>query len=116
MGASLPAGLLPISDVSVDSTVILFALAISLCTGLLFGLAPALQTANSDLNSILKQGGRTGTGGARPALRRALIASELALATVLLVGAGLLMQSLVHLRSAPLGYQPDRRLGFSISR
>ena len=115
MGASLPAGLLPISNVSVDSTVIVFALAISLCTGLLFGLAPALQTASSDLNSILKQGGRTGTGGARPALRRALIASEVALATVLLVGAGLLMQSLFHLRAAPLGYQPDRLLTFQLA-
>jgi putative ABC transport system permease protein len=115
MGAALPAGLLPISVVSVDSTVMLFALGISLCTGILFGLAPALQTANSDLNTILKQGGRSGAGAARPALRRALIASELALATVLLVAAGLLTQSLFHLRSVQLGYQPEHLLTFQLS-
>jgi len=115
LGASLPAGLLPVSDLSVDSTVIFFALGISVCTGLLFGLAPAMQSANSDLNTILKQGGRTGASGARPALRRALIASELALATVLLVGAGLLMQSLFHLRAVQLGYQPQHLLTFQLS-
>lgn len=115
MNTSLPAGLLPVSDVAVDSTVMFFALGISLCTGILFGLAPALQTAKSDLNKILKQGGRTGSGGTRPALRKTLIASELALATVLLVGAGLLMQSLFRLQAVPLGYQPEHLLTFQLS-
>jgi predicted permease len=115
MGASLPAGLLPISDVGVDSTVMFFALGISLLTGVLFGLAPAWQTAKADLNKVLKLGGRTGTGGARPVLRKALIASELALATVLLVGAGLLMQSLLRLQRVQLGYQPDHLLTFELS-
>ncbi len=115
MGTSLPAGLLPVSDISVNSTVMLFALVISLCTGILFGLAPALQTANSDLNKILKQGGRSGSGGARPILRKALIASELALATVLLVGAGLLMQSLLRMQAVRLGYQPEHLLTFQLS-
>jgi putative ABC transport system permease protein len=115
MGTSLPAGLLPVSDVNVDSTVMFFALGISLCTGILFGLAPALQTAKSDLNKILKQGGRSGSAGARPAFRKALIASELALATVLLVGAGLLMQSLFRMRAVTLGYQPEHLLTFQLS-
>jgi putative ABC transport system permease protein len=115
LGTSLPAGLLPISDVHVDSSVMIFALAISLCTGILFGLAPALQTAKSDLNSVLKQGGRSGSSGARPVLRKALIASELALATVLLVGAGLLMQSLFRMQAVTLGYQPEHLLTFQLS-
>ena len=115
MGTSLPAGLLPISDVNVDSTVMIFALGISLCTGILFGLAPALQTAKSDLISVLKQGGRSGAAGARPTLRKALIASELALATVLLVGAGLLMQSLFRMQAVTLGYQPENLLTFQLA-
>ena len=115
MGASLPAGLLPISDVSADSRVMLFAIAISLLTGVLFGLAPVWQTAKVDLYNVLKQGGRTGSGGARPLVRKALIASELALATILLVGAGLLMESLLHMQSAPLGYHPDHLLTFQLA-
>jgi putative ABC transport system permease protein len=115
MRTALPAGLLPISNIGVDSRVLIFAVVISLATGLLFGLAPAWQTVKADLNIVLKQGGRSGAGGARPTLRKALIASELALATVLLIGAGLLMQSLFRLQRVQLGYQPEHLLTFQLS-
>ena len=69
---------------------------VTLATGLLFGMAPAWFAAKADLNTVLKQGGRSSTGGARPLLRSALVAGELALATMLLIGAGLLTQSLLQ--------------------
>jgi putative ABC transport system permease protein len=112
--AALPQGLLPISDLHVDSGVMLFALAITLGTGILFGLAPAWHTAKTDLNTVLKQGGRAAAGGAKGSIRNALAAAELALATILLAGAGLLIQSLAHLQQAPLGFHPERLLTFQI--
>jgi putative ABC transport system permease protein len=115
MSASLPANLLPVSDLDVDQVVLGFALGASLVTGLLFGLAPAWQTAKTDLNAILKQGGRSGTGGARPVLRNALVAGELALATMLLIGAGLLMQSLLRLQRVDTGFEADHLLTFQVS-
>jgi len=77
MSAGLPANTLPVSDMDLDATVLLFALAVTLVTGVLFGLAPAWQTAKSDLNTVLKQGGRSGIGGSRPVLRNLLVAGEL---------------------------------------
>ncbi len=115
MSASLPPNLLPVKDLNVDATVLAFALGATLVTGFLFGLAPAWQTAKTDLNSILKQGGRSGTGGTRPLLRNALVACELALATMLLIGAGLLMQSLLRLQQVNLGFRPDHVLTFQLA-
>ncbi len=109
----LPPGLLPVGELRVDSPVLLFAFAITVATGILFGLAPAWQTAKTDLNSVLKQGGRS-SAGSKASLRNALAAGELALATVLLTGAGLLMQSLAHLKQAPLGFQSEHMLTFQI--
>ena len=115
MNANLPQGVLPIPAVSVDSAVLLFALAVTLATGLLFGAAPAWQAARTDLNGILKQAGRSASGGVRPLVRNALVAGELALATVLLIGAGLLTQSLLHLQQVHLGFQPQGLLTFQVS-
>ena len=115
MGAALPAGLLPVSDLDVDATVLWFALAATLITGLLFGMAPAWQMAKTDLNSVLKQGGRSGVGNTRPLLRNVLVAGELALATMLLIGAGLLMQSLVRLQQVQPGFRADHVLTFQLS-
>jgi putative ABC transport system permease protein len=101
--------------VSIDSTVLLFALAVTLVTGLLFGFAPAWHAAKTDLNSVLKQGSRSSVGGQSLVLRHGLVAGELALATVLLIGAGLLMQSLSRLQQVQLGFRPDNLLTFQVA-
>jgi putative ABC transport system permease protein len=115
MNNALPIGLLPVGDIGVDKVVLLFAAAVTLATGVLFGLAPAWQTAKADVNTLLNQAGRSGAGAARPTMRRALIAGELALATMLLIGAGLLMQSLIRLQQVRLGFRPEGLLTFEIS-
>jgi putative ABC transport system permease protein len=112
---SLPQGLLPVPEVGVDSVVLFFALGITLATGLLFGLAPAWHGVRTDLNTVLKQGSRSSIGGQRQILRNGLVAGELALATVLLVGAGLLMQSLLRLQQVRLGFRPEGILSFQLA-
>src|SRR5205814_5037239 len=106
--------LLPVPDVGIDSTVLLFAGVMTIATGLLFGIAPAWHSARADLNEVLKQATRA-SSGARPRLRNGLAAAELALATILLIGAGLLTQSLLRLQHVDLGFQPDRLLTFQIA-
>jgi hypothetical protein len=83
-------------------------------TGALFGIAPAWHSAKADLNVMLKQAARS-TGGSRPRLRNGLAAAELALATVLLVAAGLLVQTLFELQRVKLGFRPDDLLTFQLS-
>jgi putative ABC transport system permease protein len=111
----LPQGLLPVPDVGVDLGVLAFACAVTVATGLLFGLAPAWLLARTDVNSVLKQTVRGATGGVRTWLRRGLAAAEVALATMLLVGAGLLGQTLVQLQRAQIGFRPDHLLTFQLS-
>ena len=115
MSGSLPRNLLPVSEITIDSNVLLFALAAAVITGILFGLAPAWQNSNADLNNVLKQGGRSSASGARPILRKILIAGELAIATVLLIGAGLLMQTLSRLGEVRVGFRPEQLLTFQVS-
>ena len=112
---SLPQGLLPVSNVAIDFPVLCFALAVTLATGLLFGLVPAWHTSRADLNTVLKQGSRSSHAGQRPIVRNGLVAGELALATVLLVGAGLLMQSLQRLQQVRLGFRPEGILSFQLA-
>jgi putative ABC transport system permease protein len=109
----MPPNLLPVPDVRIDTTVLLFALGLTLATGLLFGIAPAWHASNADLNDVLKQTTRASAGG-RPRLRNSLAAAELALATILLIGAGLLAQSLLRLQHVNLGFQPERLLTFQL--
>ena len=115
MNRSLPQGLLPVAEVTIDSSVLFFALAVTLLTGLLFGLAPAWHATRADLNAVLKQGGRSSIGGQRFLVRHALVAGELALATILLVGAGLLMQSLLRLQQMQVGFHPEGILTFQLA-
>ena len=112
---SLPPNLLPVPEVAVDSAVLFFALAVTLATGLLFGLAPAWHAARADLNTVLKQGSRSSIGGQRLIVRNGLVAGELALATILLVGAGLLMQSLLRLQQVQVGFRPEGVLTFQLA-
>ncbi len=92
-------------DVTMDTRVLLFALALSVMTGLLFGLAPAVQATTPDLAGSMKEGGRGATAGsARRRLRDFLVVGEMAFAFVLLVAAGLLMRSLFRLVHVDAGF------------
>jgi putative ABC transport system permease protein len=97
--------------VRVDGRVLVFSLAVSIVTGLLFGLLPALDAVKANLNDSLKDGGR-GTSGSHGAdrLRRVLVVAQVGLAVMLLVGAGLLVRSFGALTRVRLGFDPDRVL------
>jgi putative ABC transport system permease protein len=101
---------------SLDGTVLVFALVLSLVTGLLFGLAPALQTARGGLQQSLREGAR-GAAGDRGAqtLRRGLIVAEVALALMLLAGAGLLVKSFARLQQVDAGFDPANVLTATVS-
>jgi predicted permease len=101
--------------VSIDGRILLFTLGLTLLTGLLFGLAPALQAGQVNLNELLKEGGRSGVGQRQRRLRDALVVVEVALALVLLVGAGLLIRSFWKLQQADPGFNPDGVLTASLS-
>ena len=111
----LPPNVLPVPDIGVDRTVVLFSLVVALGTGLVFGLTPAWQSARTDVNAALKEASRSATGGGHAFLRRALVGGELALATVLLIGAVLLLRTLVELQRVPLGFDPDGVMAMQVS-
>jgi len=97
--------------VGLDGTALGFALAVSLLTGLVFGLAPALQASRLDVNGMLKEGGRgEGLGRRGHRLLGGFVVSQVAVALVLLVGAGLLIRSFVRLRAVDPGFRPDHVL------
>ena len=99
------------AGVRIDARIFGFTLLLSFLTGIVFGLAPALQAAKIDLNEALKQGGgRTGTGAGHRRLRSALVVIEIALALVLLVGAGLLIRAFLRLRALDVGVDPENVL------
>src|SRR5262249_19549863 len=103
-------GLPRAEEVSVDGWVLLFTLIISLTTGAVFGLIPALPAANPNLNERLKEGGRHSSGAARSKMLNLLVVSEIALSLVLLVGAGLSIKSFLRLRSVDAGFDPRNLL------
>jgi len=117
-------GNIPRLDViRIDPQVLLFTFAVSIATGIIFGLVPPLRVARVDLNNALKTGGRnTRTGGSLSTsrLRSALVVCELAFSLMLLIGAGLLIRSFVRLGSVSPGFNPDHvismRLGTSGQR
>ena len=97
--------------IAIDIPVLAFTIALSLVTGIVVGLLPALRISGRNLNEWLKQRGRTsGTSAHRSGLQSALVVSEVALALVLLVGAGLMIQSFERLATAPTGFNPDHLL------
>ena len=110
-----PASSMHLSDVGVDLRVLVFTLGISALTGILFGLAPALQASKFDVSSSLKVGGRSGESHHRASARNLLLIGEVALSLVLLVGAGLLMKSFMRLREVQPGFNAERVLIASIS-
>jgi len=120
-GIDLMRGVLPVDfpraqDISVDLRVLGFTLLVSLGTGIVFGLAPALQSTNPDINESLKDSARDSSGGARRnRVRSLLVVSEIALSLVLLIGAGLLFRSFLHLQAVELGFRPQSVLTFRLS-
>src|SRR5215475_6716950 len=102
LASSLPASLPRYNEIGVNGRVLSFTLALALLTVLIFGLLPALQTIKADVSATLNEGGRGGIRQGR--LRRLLVVVEVALALVLLVGAGLMARSFVKLRQVPIGF------------
>ena len=106
----LPETLPRIDEIRLDWQVVLFAVALSLLTGIGCGLAPAFAAWRTSVNETLKQGGRDGAAGGHARLRSALVVGEIATALVLLAAAGLLLRSFEKMRSVDLGYRPDHLL------
>ena len=98
----------------IDGPTLLFALAVSLLTGLLFGLAPALQTSRTNLSGVMREGTRGSKGRAGSRARGLLVILEAALAVVLLACAGLLIRSFSHLQNVAPGFQPDHAVTFKL--
>ncbi|HXS00921.1 MAG TPA: ABC transporter permease [Pyrinomonadaceae bacterium] len=105
-----------LDEIRIDLRVFGFTLAVTVAAGLLFGLVPALQTSQPDLNATLKDSGQRGseTGG-RNRIGGLLIVSEIALSFILLAGAGLLIKSFIHLRETNPGFNPDHVLVMRLS-
>jgi putative ABC transport system permease protein len=108
----ISAGSVPAAfSVTLDRSVLMFTVALSVLTGLVFGLVPALRTAKFDLRESLNEGSRGSTAGpGQHRLRAALVATEIALAMLLLVGSGLLLRSFSRLQEVPPGFQADHLL------
>jgi putative ABC transport system permease protein len=113
--ALAPAGLPRVNEVAIDGWVLAFTLAVSVFTGLVFGLAPALQVSKPDLNEALKEGSRGSSEGGRTLLRRGLVVVEIALSLVLLVSAALLIGSINRLSQVNPGFDPTRSLAAEVS-
>ena len=108
---TVPQNIPRIGTIQLDASVLGFTLLVSLATGVIFGLVPAWQASHVDLNSSLKSGTRTGGGGeSKGRVRNALIMAEVALALVLLISAGLLIQSFARLGSVQPGLRTERLL------
>jgi putative ABC transport system permease protein len=96
--------------VGVDRRALLFTFVVSVVAGALAGLVPALRASKPDLNETLKEGGKSSSGGGNLRARRLLAPAQAALALVLLIGAGLMLQSFSRLQRVELGFDPDRLL------
>jgi len=103
------------TEIGFDGRVLVFALAVSVLTALIFGLAPALQFSKPDLQEVLKEGGRgAGDGFGRHRLRNVLVVSEIALALTLLIGAGLLVRSFVRLLQVDPGFATRKAISLEV--
>jgi putative ABC transport system permease protein len=111
-----PVELARLDQVALDPQVLAWAMALCLVTGILVGLAPAINLSRRDLKSSFQAGGRGIAGGtAGRGIRRALVVTEFALALVLLAGAGLLVRSLWSVQNVDLGFRPERVLSVALS-
>jgi len=103
-----------LKTLSLNAGILTFSFVLSLFTGLVFGLAPSLQSARLDLNEVLKEGGRNMSAGAGHRLRGAMVVTEIALAVVLLVGAGLMMKSVLRLLQTNVGFKTENLLTMGV--
>ena len=111
-----PPDLPRLHEVAVNARVLTFALAVAVCTGLVFGLVPAAQAWRADVRGVLAGGGRGNLGHRKSTrLRRALVVAQLSLATMLVLTASLLLSSVAELRRVDLGFQPEGVLMASLS-
>jgi predicted permease len=110
----LPTALPRAEEIGLDSRVLLFTLGISLVAGILFGLAPALKMSPTNLGETLKESGR-GLSGARHRVQSVFVVAEMAMALVLLVGAGLMIRSMTRLWNVDPGFNPQNVLAMGVS-
>lgn len=103
-----------LKNLGIDVSILVFTTGLSILTGVIFGLAPALQSMKADMQSALKEGGKSSFGAGSSKLRSALIVAEVSLAIILLVGAGLMMKSLFRLLQVDTGFDPKNVLAFNI--
>jgi putative ABC transport system permease protein len=113
--ALAPADLPRVAEIGVDGRVAAFTIAITLFTGVAFGLIPALRALKGDSADTLREGGKTSGHGASALARRSLVVAEITLAVVMLSGAGLLVRSLYNLQSLDLGFDPSRVLTMQVT-
>jgi putative ABC transport system permease protein len=107
----IPDTISQVQAINIDSKVLIFTLLVSLATGLIFGLAPAMQASSFNLNETLKEGGRDSAAGTRGnRIRGLLVIAEVAVSFILLIGAGLLINSFFHLRTLDPGFRVDHLL------
>src|SRR5579864_59862 len=112
--ALAPGDMLPrVEQIGIDGWVLGFTLVLSMVTGLGFGILPALQVTRAEVRESLSLGGRSVTGR-HETLRGALVVGEIALALVLLTGAGLMLKSFLRLTSSPTGFQPDNTIAMMV--
>jgi putative ABC transport system permease protein len=111
--SNVPPGALPVDKIGVDWTVLGYTAAVSILTGLVFGIVPALQTSKVDLATSLKESGRSGMDGSgRQRLRQILVTAQIGFALILLIGAGLMINTFLKLRANELGANPSNLLTF----
>jgi putative ABC transport system permease protein len=111
-----PEGIPRLREVGIDQNVMMFTATVSMLTGLIFGAIPALQMTRGSLATALKEGGRGGVGSRGSVkMRGMLVVAEMALAVMLLAGAGLLIKSFARLQGVDPGFQPTRTLSFELS-
>ncbi|HKY05528.1 MAG TPA: ABC transporter permease, partial [Blastocatellia bacterium] len=114
--AFAPTDMPRLNEVSLDGSVIAFSLIVSILSGVLFGIAPALQSSKTDLVGSLKEAGTRSTESpGRHRLRGALVISEVALALILLIGAGLMIKSLIRLQQIDPGFEPENVVTMRLS-
>jgi putative ABC transport system permease protein len=113
--SAMPQDASRLDQVGFDYRVLAFAVLVSAVTGIVFGLAPALQTSKLDVNSSLKEGGRSGESHRRTGARSLLLIGEVALSLMLLIGAGLLIKSFIRLQDVKAGFNPQGVLMSSIA-
>ena len=110
----LPDALPRSSEIGVDSHVLFFTFAVSIFAGIVFGLAPALRTWKPDVHEVLKEGGR-GSSGAKHRVQSIFVVAEMAIALVLLIGAGLMIRTLAELWGVNPGFNPNNVLSFQVA-